>query len=133
MRPFLNRSRSFQRGSTVFETMLVIAVIAGLMGTIGVCVASYQQGAGRSECIRQITAVQWAVRGYQQDHSLSPGDPIPSKSLIGSGLVFEMRPCCPISGEAYEWENRFPVSGRAIVRCPHASGRGHAPSLTTGW
>ncbi|NNE90851.1 MAG: hypothetical protein HKN23_04320 [Verrucomicrobiales bacterium] len=126
--PFLQ-----SRGHALFEIGLVAAVVIGLIGTITACVASYQQGAQKSACIKRITEVQRGVRAYQAEQRLQAGDPLPLELKSGKALPFSTAPCCPQSGKAYVWENHIPVNGRPVVRCPHANQRGHIPSITEGW
>ncbi len=122
-----------RRGRVSFEAVLVVAVIAGLVGTLTAGVVSYRNGAARHECVKNIASVQRAVRVYQAQHHLSAGSDLQKADLIGAGKVFATEPCCPQTGDTYVWQNRIPLPGLPLIYCQHAKVQGHAPSTTADW
>ena len=122
-----------RRGGANFETLLVIGVIAGFVGTLTAGVVSYRNGVARHECVKNITSVQRAVRVFQAQNHLSAGEDLQKSEFIGEGKMFEAEPCCPQTGDAYVWQSRIPLPGLPFIYCKHANVQGHAPSTTADW
>ena len=59
-----NNKWARQRGTTLIELSVVIAVILLLVGVLFIGVQAWRDGANKSACLVNISSIQKAVRGY---------------------------------------------------------------------
>lgn len=124
-----NNKWAHQRGTTLVELSVVIAVILLLIGVLFIGVQAWRDGANRAACLVNISSVQKAVRGYENLNTLNPGASLAWTNIAGTGLYFETQPTCP-SGGTYTLSGTIPAEGTAALAC---SITGHAPANTANW
>jgi type II secretory pathway pseudopilin PulG len=124
-----NRKWARERGTTLVELSVVIAVILLLVGVLFIGVQAWRDGANRAACIVNISSVQKAVRGYENMNTKNPGDALAWANIAGTGLYFETQPVCP-SGGTYTLAAAIPNEGTPALTC---SVTGHAPTSTANW
>jgi prepilin-type N-terminal cleavage/methylation domain-containing protein len=122
--------QQLQRGTTLIELSVVIAVLLILVGVLFVGVSAWKNGSNTAACIINLSSIQKAVRGYQNMNSLATAAPLPVTTLTGAGFWMTL-PTCP-TGVAYVFLSTVPVSGVAYATCPVS---GHVPSALqlTNW
>jgi prepilin-type N-terminal cleavage/methylation domain-containing protein len=119
-----------QRGTTLIELSVVIAVLLILVGVLFIGLAAWKTGSNTAACIINLSSIQKAARGYQNMNGLATAAPLPVTTLTGAGFWMTL-PACP-TGVAYVFQTTVPVPGVAYATCPVA---GHAPSALqlTNW
>jgi prepilin-type N-terminal cleavage/methylation domain-containing protein len=123
-----NHRLAAQRGTTLIELSVVIAVILLLVGVLFVGITGWKNAANQSACILNISTAQKAVRSYASANSLNPGDACTMATLVSAGY-FAAAPTCPGSG-TYTPTGTVPAVGAVYLSC---SVTGHAPNpATTG-
>jgi prepilin-type N-terminal cleavage/methylation domain-containing protein len=115
-----------QRGTTLIELSVVIAVILLLVGVLFIGITAWRDGANKAACIVNIATIQKAMRGYQNMNNLLPTTGAVTQTLLTSANFWASAPVCPAGG-SYTWGTVVPVQGTAFVTC---SITGHAPSST---
>ena len=81
-----------QRGTTLIELSVVIAVILLLVGVLFIGVTAWKEGANRAACIVNLSSIQKAVRGYQNMNEKNVGDAcVAATDLIGATGFFPAR------------------------------------------
>src|SRR6267154_3787504 len=90
-----------QRGTTLIELSVVIAVILLLVGVLFIGVQAWRDGANKSACLVNISSIQKAVRGYQNMNNLNTGDALTVADLTtapaaGAAAFFTAMPTCPV-------------------------------------
>jgi prepilin-type N-terminal cleavage/methylation domain-containing protein len=117
-----------QRGTTLIELSVVIAVILLLVGVLFVGITGWKNAANQSACILNISTVQKAMRSYAAANSLNTGDACTMANLVSAGF-FAAAPTCP-SGGTYTPGTTVPAVGTAYMTC---SATGHAPKSVANW
>ena len=128
MKLVLNNRLAAQRGTTLIELSVVIAVILLLVGVLFVGITGLKNAANQSACILNISTVQKAMRSYASANSLNPGDACTMANLVSAGF-FAAAPTCP-SGGTYTPGTTVPAIGTAYMTC---STTGHAPKSAANW
>ena len=123
-----NHKWAQQRGTTLIELSVVIAVILLLVGVLFIGVTAWREGANRSACLVNMSSIQKAVRGYQNIHLLNAGDAVTAANLTGDGY-FGALPTCPVGNTAYTVTGTVPVQGTQYATCA-AAGNGAPHTLT---
>jgi prepilin-type N-terminal cleavage/methylation domain-containing protein len=117
-----------QRGTTLIELSVVIAVLLLLVGVLFIGITAWKDGANKSACILNISASQKALRGYQ---NMNPGiSAAPAITDLVSAGFFGAAPVCPAAG-TYTYASI--AVGTAFSTCSLASSKGHAPVSTVNW
>ncbi|MBV8376340.1 MAG: type II secretion system protein, partial [Verrucomicrobia bacterium] len=65
--------RTRQRGTTLIELSVVIAVILLLVGVLFIGITAWKNGANQAACIVNLASIQKAARGYQNMNGLLVG------------------------------------------------------------
>ncbi|MBV8900298.1 MAG: prepilin-type N-terminal cleavage/methylation domain-containing protein [Verrucomicrobia bacterium] len=117
-----------QRGTTLIELSVVIAVILLLVSVLFVGVSGWKNAANQAVCVLNIATVQKAVRSYAAANTLNAGDPCSMDQLVAAGY-FASAPTCP-SGGTYTAGTTVPAVGIAYLTCSQA---GHAPKSSANW
>jgi type II secretory pathway pseudopilin PulG len=112
-----------QRGTTLIELSVVIAVLLLLVGVLFIGVNAWKTGSNTAACIINLSSIQKAARGYQNMNGLATAAPLPVTTLTGAGFWMTL-PTCP-TGVAYVFLTTVPVTGVAYATCPVSS---HVPS-----
>jgi prepilin-type N-terminal cleavage/methylation domain-containing protein len=123
-----NNKWARQRGTTLIELSVVIAVILLLVGVLFIGIQAWKDGANKAACLVNISSVQKAVRGYENLNGGIPGTTtLAWSNIAGAGLYFETQPVCP-SGGTYTLAGTIPAEGTAALTCTK-----HAPTSTANW
>jgi prepilin-type N-terminal cleavage/methylation domain-containing protein len=119
-----------QRGTTLIELSVVIAVLLLLVGVLFIGVGAWKNSANSAACIINLASIQKAARGYQNMNGLATAASLPVTTLTGAGFWMTL-PTCP-TGVAYVFASTVPASGVAYATCPVS---GHVPSALqlTNW
>ena len=115
-----------QRGTTLIELSVVIAVLLLLVGVLFIGITAWKNGANTAACIVNLSSIQKAVRGYQNMNGLATGATLTVATMTSAGF-WAVAPVCPAGG-TYTPLGTVPSQGIAYMRC---SITGHAPSTTT--
>jgi prepilin-type N-terminal cleavage/methylation domain-containing protein len=124
-----NNKWTRQRGTTLIELSVVIAVILLLVGVLFIGIQAWRDGANRAACLVNISSVQKAVRGYENLNALSPGATLAWTNIAGAGLYFETAPTCPAGG-TYTLVGTIPNEGNPALSCSITA---HNPTVTANW
>lgn len=120
-----------QRGTTLIELSVVIAVILLLVGVLFIGVQAWRDGANRAACLVNQSSWQKAARGYENINLLNPGAALPHANLVGPALYFGALPICPSAG-AYTYADVVPVTGVEYLTCSLAGAPDlHVPNAAT--
>jgi prepilin-type N-terminal cleavage/methylation domain-containing protein len=116
-----------QRGTTLIELSVVIAVILLLVGVLFIGIQAWRDGANKAACLVNVSSIQKAVRGYQNmNPTLTTVD-------VAADLVpgfFASVPTCPAQGTYAPLSGAFPASGTAFTACSITA---HNPTSTANW
>jgi prepilin-type N-terminal cleavage/methylation domain-containing protein len=123
-----NNKWSRQRGTTLIELSVVIAVILLLVGVLFIGIQAWKDGANKAACLVTISSVQKAVRGYENlNGGIAGTTTLAWANIAGAGLYFEAQPVCP-SGGTYTLAGLIPAQGTAALTCNK-----HTPTSTANW
>lgn len=125
----LNNKNKKQAGLTLIEITVVISVLLGLIAVLFIGVQNYREATNKSRCIMQISAMQKAVRSYQNLENKATGATLGQADIVGDGKLVAVMPTCP-SGGTYTLASTIPAVGTAALTCNQT---GHAPADTSGW
>jgi prepilin-type N-terminal cleavage/methylation domain-containing protein len=125
-----NNKRARQRGTTLIELSVVIAVILLLVGVLFIGVQAWRNSANKAACLVNISSIQKAARGYQNAHLLNPTDALPHASLV-TDQYFTTLPTCPVSTNTYTFTDTVPDIGAAYASCSDVAG--HGPANLNNW
>src|ERR1700730_3460682 len=114
--------RARQRGTTLIELSVVIAVLLLLVGVLFIGITAWKNGANTAACVVNLASIQKAARGYANMNGIIVGAAEASATLQGAGF-WAAAPICP-SGAAYTWTAVVPAQGTAYATCGVA---GHTP------
>jgi prepilin-type N-terminal cleavage/methylation domain-containing protein len=115
--------QSRQRGTTLIELSVVIAVLLLLVGVLFIGITAWKSGANTAACVVNLSSIQKAARGYANMNGLATGAGELSGTLTTAGF-WATAPICP-TGAAYTWTAVVPAQGVPYATCTVA---GHAPS-----
>jgi prepilin-type N-terminal cleavage/methylation domain-containing protein len=126
MKLIASKRLAAQRGTTLIELSVVIAVILLLVGVLFVGITGWKNAANKSACILNISTIQKAMRSYAAANSLSTGGTVTIANLSGAGY-FSTSLACP-NGGAYTSGGQVTDVGTVYASCPNATSLGHAPT-----
>jgi prepilin-type N-terminal cleavage/methylation domain-containing protein len=121
-----NNKQARQRGTTLIELSVVIAVLLLLVGVLFIGITAWKSGANQAACIVNLSSIQKAARGYANMNQLAITSPETSGTLTTAGF-WSSAPTCPAGG-AYSFMSAVPSQGVAYVTCNLP---GHAPTSTS--
>jgi type II secretory pathway pseudopilin PulG len=122
-----NNKWTGQRGTTLVELSVVIAVILLLVGVLFIGVQAWRDGANKAACLVNMASIQKAVRGEQNVNLLTAGtSPLDSAALVTDGY-FGTLPTEPAGG-TYTYAALVPLPGAAYASCSLAATKAHAPT-----
>jgi prepilin-type N-terminal cleavage/methylation domain-containing protein len=121
-----NNKPGRQRGTTLIELSVVIAVLLLLVGVLFIGITAWKNGANTAACIVNLSSIQKAARGYANMNQLLVASAETSASLTTSGF-WATAPTCPAGG-TYTFGTVVPSQGVAYVTCNIT---GHAPTSTS--
>jgi prepilin-type N-terminal cleavage/methylation domain-containing protein len=128
----INNKWARQRGTTLIELSVVIAVILLLVGVLFIGIQAWRDGANKSACLVNLASIQKAVRGYQNVHLLNVGDAVTGANLATDGY-FGALPTCPVGATAYTLLGTVPAQGTAYAACASAAKATHIPADPSNW
>ncbi len=67
--------RARQRGTTLIELSVVIAVLLLLVGVLFIGITAWKNGANKAACVVNLSSIQKAARGYANMNGLNIGGP----------------------------------------------------------
>ena len=117
-----------QRGTTLIELSVVIAVLLLLVGVLFIGITAWKNGANTAACIINLSSIQKAARGYANMNQLNTGACMPVASLTTAGF-WGTAPGCPAAG-VYTFMTTVPSQGVAYTTCSLSASNGHVPSAT---
>ena len=122
---YLNKinKRVRQRGTTLIELSVVIAVLLLLVGVLFIGITAWKNGANTAACIINLSSIQKAARGYANMNQLNTGSTLLVTTLTGAGFWGTV-PVCPAGG-SYTPLAVVPSQGTAYMSCNFA---GHTPT-----
>jgi prepilin-type N-terminal cleavage/methylation domain-containing protein len=115
-----------QRGTTLIELSVVIAVLLLLVGVLFIGITAWKNGANTAACVVNLSSIQKAVRGYQNLNGLTTGAVLTVSTMTSAGF-WSQQPVCPAGG-SYGFTNTVPSQGVAYTTCNIS---GHAPTAAT--
>jgi prepilin-type N-terminal cleavage/methylation domain-containing protein len=115
--------QSRQRGTTLIELSVVIAVLLLLVGVLFIGITAWKNGANTAACVVNLSSIQKAVRGYQNMNGLATGATLTVATLTTAGF-WTAAPVCP-AAFAYTPLGTVPTQGVAYMTC---AGPNHAPT-----
>jgi type II secretory pathway pseudopilin PulG len=130
-----NHQWARQRGTTLVELSVVIAVILLLVGVLFIGVQAWRDGANKSACLVNMASIQKAVRGEENVNLLTPGtSPLASTTLVTDGY-FGALPKCPVGPTDYTYLALVPAQGTPYATCASANAATHNPTAvqTANW
>src|ERR1700730_12372222 len=98
-----------QRGTTLIELSVVIAVLLLLVGVLFIGITAWKNGANTAACIVNVSSIQKAVRGYQNLNGLAPAAALTTVTLTSAGFWTSV-PVCPAGG-SYTFTGTVPAQG----------------------
>jgi prepilin-type N-terminal cleavage/methylation domain-containing protein len=114
-----------QRGTTLIELSVVIAVLLLLVGVLFIGITAWKTGANTAACVVNLSSIQKAARGYANMNGLNIGDPLLVGTLTTAGFWAAV-PVCPSGAPAvYTPKTTVPAQGIAYMTCSLAPA--HAP------
>jgi prepilin-type N-terminal cleavage/methylation domain-containing protein len=116
-----------QRGTTLIELSVVIAVLLLLVGVLFIGITAWKSGANTAACVINLSTMQKAARGYANMNGLSIGTALAAATLTSAGFWARV-PSCPTS-TAYTGMATVPSVGSQYAACPVTSHTPAAPSL----
>jgi len=117
--------QSRQRGTTLIELSVVIAVLLLLVGVLFIGVTAWKSGANTAACIVNLSSIQKAARGYANMNSLATGSAELAATLTTAGF-WAVAPTCPAGG-TYTFTGTVPAQGTAYASCSFTAS-GHYPT-----
>jgi prepilin-type N-terminal cleavage/methylation domain-containing protein len=129
-----NNKWARQRGTTLIELSVVIAVILLLVGVLFIGVQAWRDGANKSACLVNMSSIQKAVRGYQNVNLKNVGETVTGVNLTDAGY-FGAIPTCPVGAAAYNLLGTVPDLGTPYATCTSSVATAHNPTTaqTANW
>jgi prepilin-type N-terminal cleavage/methylation domain-containing protein len=110
-----NNKWARQRGTTLIELSVVIAVILVLASVLFIGVTAWRTQANQAAALVAMTSVQKAVRGEQNFNNLNVGATLASTQLVTDGY-FGALPLDPTNGNAaFTYLSTIPATGTAYT------------------
>jgi prepilin-type N-terminal cleavage/methylation domain-containing protein len=82
----LTNQQTHQRGTTLIELSVVIAVLLLLVGVLFIGITAWKSGANKAACVINLSSIQKAVRGYQNMNQLTTGGTLAVATLTSAGF-----------------------------------------------
>ena len=114
-----------QRGTTLIELSVVIAVLLLLVGVLFIGITAWKTGANTAACVVNLSSIQKAARGYANMNGLGTGS-AETVALLTTAGFWATAPVCPAGG-TYTFRTTTPAQGTAYATCS-LSANGHVPS-----
>ena len=106
-----NNKWARQRGTTLIELSVVIAVILLIAGVLFIGVTAWRKQATQAACLVAMTSIQKAVRGEQNFNNLAVGDTLAHGQLV-TDQYFSALPLDPTTNAAFtSYLDKIPDTG----------------------
>src|ERR1700759_2192830 len=92
-----NPKQARQRGTTLIELSVVIAVLLLLVGVLFIGITAWKSGANTAACVVNLASIQKAARGYANMNQIANGAPEGVGALTTAGF-WSTTPVCPAGG-----------------------------------
>jgi prepilin-type N-terminal cleavage/methylation domain-containing protein len=125
--------RARQRGTTLIELSVVIAVILLLVGVLFIGVTAWKAGANKAACIVNISTVQKAARGYQNMNPGAADFAAPLMANLTLAKFFAAEPVCPTDGASKYVLAAALTDNLPYASCNSAAKADHIPTNTANW
>ena len=102
-----------QRGTTLIELSVVIAVLFLLVGVLFIGITAWKSGANTAACLVNLSSIQKAARGYANMNGLNAGDGETCSYVDERAASGRRRRFAP-AGAAYTWTAVVPAQGAAV-------------------
>jgi prepilin-type N-terminal cleavage/methylation domain-containing protein len=122
-----NNTQTRQRGTTLIELSVVIAVLLLLVGVLFIGITAWKNGANTAACVVNLSSIQKAARGYANMNGIPTGSAELVGTLTTAGF-WSTAPVCPAGG-TYAFAGVNTAQGTAFATCSF-SASGHVPSPT---
>jgi prepilin-type N-terminal cleavage/methylation domain-containing protein len=110
-----NNKWARQRGTTLIELSVVIAVILVLASVLFIGVTAWRNQANQAAALVAMTSIQKAVRGEQNFNNLAEGAALPHANLV-TDKYFAVLPTDPTnSNNAFGYTDVVPVTGTSYT------------------
>jgi type II secretory pathway pseudopilin PulG len=119
-----------QRGTTLVELSVVIAVILLLVGVLFIGVTAWQNGANNSACLVNQASIQKSARGYANMNQIQAGAAMSHTLLVTAGY-FTALPSCPVGPTQYAYADANVAEGVEYATCQSTAPGPHTPSTAT--
>ncbi|MBV8279957.1 MAG: prepilin-type N-terminal cleavage/methylation domain-containing protein [Verrucomicrobia bacterium] len=120
-----NHKWARQRGTTLIELSVVIAVILLLAGVLFIGVTAWRKQANNAACLVAMSSIQKAVRGEQNFNNYPVGGALAHAQLVTDGY-FAVLPADPTAnGAAFTYTDTVPATGTQ-----YATSANFTPSAT---
>ena len=116
-----NNKWARQRGTTLVELSVVMAVILLLATVLFIGVAGWRDAANRSAAIVEISSIQKAVRGFQNTNLLNVGDPVTAATDIAPYFNGTLPTDPSQNGAAFTYGNTIPAIGTVFATSGNAA------------
>lgn len=108
-----------QKGLTLIEVSLVIALLLGLIGIVFLGIGSYRRGADKAKCKMQLSQIQKTIRAHANFNNLAIGAAFAEADAFGTGKpIAAASPTCP-SGGTITWSATIPPVGTPYGNCAY--------------
>jgi prepilin-type N-terminal cleavage/methylation domain-containing protein len=104
-----------QRGLTLIEVSLVIALLLGLIAVLFFGIGAYREGADKARCRMQVSQMQKAMRAYANVNNLSVGGAATVANVLDLGS--NPSPDCPDPDGNYTIATTVPAIGTIYAVC----------------
>ena len=110
-----NNKWARQRGTTLIELSVVIAVILVLASVLFIGVTAWRNQANQAACLVAMTSIQKAVRGEQNFNNLAEGAALPHANLV-TDKYFAVLPTDPTNSNAqFGYTDTVPTTGTSYT------------------
>src|SRR3984893_3196307 len=82
-----------QRGTTLIELSVVIAVLLPLVGVLFIGITAWKNDANTAACMISLSSIQKATRGYANMHGLKTGAALTVATMTTAGFWRSARVC----------------------------------------
>jgi len=112
-----------QKGMTLIEITLVIAILLGLIAILFLGISAYKKGSDRSKCILQMSTIEKLVISHGNMYEILPGQALANGLLVSEGYLPSAY-LCPADSTIYAYLDVMPTGATgtaAYASCDNAA------------